>query len=174
MRRTFQSAPLESDYDFFFANKKQFESFRKQLEGRGASKIKQNDNNILFKMPSRKRTEDDISAHPKLGTWAPELDIQLINFQYYNTLEEVLESFDFTITQFGYDGEHFIMSDFALWDLARRKLVPCQLTYATSSLRRLLKYSSQGFSVCNGGLSEILEQVVNKPEIIEADVLYID
>jgi hypothetical protein len=66
------------------------------------------------------------------------------------------------------------MSDFALYDAARKRLVPHKITYATSSVRRLLKYADQGYTVCQGCIGELLDQVAANPRIIEAQIQYID
>lgn len=173
VRRTLDRTPLDSDFDFFFKNEEQKNKFAEQLrEEDGAFQVFENEFNATYLMPAQIIPHDEVPEWNKGVT--PEAKIQLIHFRYYNSAEEVIDSFDFTLSQFAYDGENIYMADFAMWDVARRRLVPHKLTYATASVRRLLKYSAQGFTVCNGAIANILEQVADRPTIIEADVKYID
>ena len=168
VRKTIQGAPLSSDFDFFFASQEQADAFSTNVRGMGASLLYDNEKNSTYILPTSVVNLDDKSF--KL----PEMKIQAICFRYYASAEEVIDSFDFTISQFAYDGESIFMADFALWDLARKRLVPHRISYATSSLRRIIKYANEGFTVCSGGLSEILNQVVADPTVIHSETLYID
>ena len=171
VRRTFAGSALNSDYDFFFRNAKQLHNFSKEIDGIGGIHIGGNDKNTAYTLPAVRNDNIKIEGQP---AYYPQMDIQLINFQYYKSAEEVIDSFDFTITQFAFDGEHFYMSEFALWDLARKKLVINKVTYGAATIRRILKYSGQGFTLCDGAAAELLQQVAEHPEVIEADVRYID
>lgn len=169
IRKTIQGVSLDSDFDFFFKDQAQLDLFKEGLENCGARMLKQNDKNEMWILPSC--IPEDTEGE---GIYLPEMEIQLIKFRWYETAEEVIDSFDFTLCQFAYDGEWIFLSDFALWDVARRKLVPHKITYGTASLRRLIKYANQGFTACGGALSEILRQVAQDPSIIQEETLYID
>jgi hypothetical protein len=169
VRRTIEGKKLDSDFDFFFASKEQETEFAKGLAEMGAKLLKENDKNHVYILPSSIPESDDGDKK-----YLPEMKIQLINFAYLASAEAVIDNFDFTLCQFAYDGATIYMGDFSLWDVARKKLVPHKISYATSSLRRLMKYANQGFTVCGGALSTILQQVVENPSSIQADNLYID
>jgi len=160
VRRTLTRIPLTSDLDFFFKDEAQEKKFVEDIIRIGAIKKFENEFNSTWIIPAI--------------IDSPELKIQVIKFRYYSNPLEVIDSFDFTLCQFAYDSENIYMSDFAMWDVSRKRIVPHKLTYATASLRRLLKYINQGFTVCNGGLADILNQVSTNPQIIEADIKYID
>lgn len=164
VRKTIVNESLDSDFDFFFKNEKQFNHWKSKLGRRGLTLLKQNDKNEVWILPSKIDEETDL----------PEMKVQLIKFRWYDSIQDVLESFDFTISQFGYDGADIYCGDWSLFDLARKKLVPLQLTYAMSSFRRLTKYAAQGFTFCSGGLSDMLQQVSNDPSIIHSESMYID
>lgn len=171
VRRTMTGEDLTSDYDFFFRSERQYNEFLLDAMDLGSVLKSSNDMNVAMTFPA------DYSTVRQAGT--PDsanssLKVQAIKFRFYESIEEVIDSFDYTLAQFGFDGSDVYMSDFALYDVARKKIVPHKITYATSSLRRLLKYGSQGFTACAGALSEILQQVAEKPEIIEGETLYID
>ena len=171
IRRTLMKTPLESDFDFFFASQEQFDAFGTSLKSKGAWLVSKNDHNATYKLPSKApepKGEDDFTPYQ------PEIVIQAITTKWYADLSEVLDSFDFTICQFGYDGSHLVCGDYALWDLGRRRLVPHKITYGTASLRRLLKYTKQGFTICGGGLSDFLEKIAADPSVINRETLYLD
>ena len=87
---------------------------------------------------------------------------------------KTLDSFDFSLCQCGYDGTNLLFGDWALFDIASKRLVPGRIRYGTSSLRRIIKYTRQGFSICSGGLAHMLEQIAADPSIIQAEVEYVD
>lgn len=171
LRRTLLRQPLASDFDFFFASEGQFNLFCERMKEKGAWQTSKNEHNTTFRLPSvgpKPIGENEFSAYQ------PEIEVQAITTRWYDRLEDVLDSFDFTICQFGYDGDRLVCGDYSLWDLGRKRLVPHKITFGTASMRRLLKYTNQGFTICAGGLSNILEQVVAEPEIIRAETQYLD
>lgn len=169
IRRTLTNQKLDSDLDFFFRNEEQLKEFALGLEDRGATKVKENDKNQMYVLPSKIGVLDD-----EKKIHLPELNIQLINFRYYDSMDAVLDSFDFTLCQFGFDGQYISMNEFALWDTARKQIVPHKVSFGVATLRRLIKYTNQGYTACGGCLTEILNQVVENPAIINSDILYID
>jgi len=158
IRRTLLQEPLASDVDYFFREEAQASAFGADMELRGA-KI--------------------VGSREQVTTWSIEIDekkviVQGITLGYYPTLEDVLDSFDFTITQFGYDGTDLVCGRFSLWDLARKRLALHKLTFGVSTVRRLIKYTRQGFTACGGVLASILEETVAHPETIQREMTYVD
>lgn len=158
VRRTLLRQPLDSDFDIFFANQEQLSTFCDWLETVGATLLMETEHHKTFRV-----TLADESR-----------TVQCIRFQFYGSVTELLDSFDFTITQFAYDGETLYCGDYSLWDLARKRLALHKLTFGVSTLRRLIKYTRQGFTACGGGLASILEQAIQNPEAVRRDVQYID
>lgn len=171
LRRTIMRTPLESDFDFFFASQEQFEAFVEGVKGRGGWLVSQNEHNATLRMPS---VAPKPTGQDEFSDYEPELLIQAIKTSWFASLEAVLDSFDFTLCQFGYDGRRLVCGDYALWDVGRRRIVPHRITFATASMRRLLKYTNQGFTACAGSLSDFLQKVVTEPEVIRAETLYLD
>lgn len=171
VRRTLTGEDLSTDYDYFFHSQEQYKEFIEDAIGLGSVLKGSNDKNTSMVFPA-----DYTHVHlaGTAVTAVDELKVQAIKFRFYESIDEVLDSFDYTLSQFGFDGSYVYASDFALWDVARKKIVPHKITYGTSSLRRLLKYGAQGYTACAGALSEILRQVAENPEIIESETLYID
>lgn len=171
LRRTLLREPLASDYDFFFASQEQFDGFAAKMKKRGAWLVSKNEHNATFRLPSK---GPEPTGENEFSAYQPEIVVQAITTRWYSGIEEVLDSFDFTLCQFGFDGEDLVCGEFALWDLGRKRLVPHRLTFGTASLRRLLKYTKQGFTICGGGLSDFLDKVAADPAVIQRDTLYID
>ena len=171
LRKTLLRQALDSDFDFFFASEAQFDAFVTDIKARGGWLVSSNDHNQTFRMPA----ERPKSVGPDEFTgYEPEFTVQAITTKWYANITEVLDSFDFTLCQFGYDGTQLVCGDYSMWDLGRRRLVPHRISYGTASLRRLLKYTKQGFTICGGGLSEFLEKVAADPAVIQRETLYLD
>lgn len=158
IRRTLLNEPLASDVDYFFRDEEQATAFAADMEARAAWII---------------------STREQVTTYGIKIDdktviVQAITLAYYPTLEAVLDSFDFTITQFGYDGSDLVCGEFSLWDLARKRLALHKLSFGVSTVRRLIKYTRQGFTACGGVLASILEEVVAHPETIHREMTYVD
>lgn len=161
LRRTLANTPLESDFDFFFRDADQLADFAVGLEKIGLIKTRETTHHVQY------------SGY--LAAAARQVEIQCIRFRYYNTAEEVIASFDFTICQFAFDGERLTCGEYALWDLGRRRLVINRITYPVSTMRRLLKYTKQGFRACGGCLASILTETAQSPELLtQLDIQYVD
>ena len=160
VRRLVMDLPQDSDYDIFFANADQLNNFKLDLESRGAKKVSENEFNTTYRLP----------AADKL----PELKIQLIHVSYNNSMESTIEKFDFSLCQCAFDGTVLTFGEYTLFDLGRKKLVPGNITFGTSSLRRMIKYIKQGYSICGGGLATFLQQIADDPKKIHATIKYID
>lgn len=171
VRRLVTSKLQDSDFDFFFKDQAQFDAFCSDMEASGAKRLNENDFNVTFRLPASDPKPVDLDTFEGGG---PELKVQAIKIRFYDSLEAVLESFDFSLTQFGFDGETLVFGKWSLFDTASKRLVPEKITYGTSTLRRIIKYTKQGFTICGGGLANILEQVVANPSIIQSKVEYID
>lgn len=161
LRRTLLGGIPDSDFDFFFRDADQLKAFILKLEARGMEKVRE--------------TEHHVHYRGRLGDSGLPRDIQCIRFAFYPSAEAVVDSFDFTICQFAYDGQMLTCGDYALFDLGRKRLAVNRITYPVSSMRRMLKYARQGFMACNGALSEILKQTAQSPEILaNLNIFYVD
>lgn len=158
LRRTLIGMELESDFDFFFRDAKQLAKFKKDLKELGANLTSENDHAETF----------------MLKVCGKDRVIQLIKMDFYESPEEVIDSFDFTITQLAYDGTDIYFGPYTLWDLPRKRLALHKLTYGVATMRRLIKYTDQGFTACQGVMRSILEAVVDNPSVIQSEVQYVD
>jgi hypothetical protein len=171
VRRLISRLPQDSDFDFFFHDEAQFDAFCEDMKKRGATRENESDFNVTFELPAAKAKslgEDEFSPA------GPALKVQAIRVGLFENLNACIDSFDFSICQCGYDGDDLVFGPWTLFDIANKRLVPGRLSYGASSLRRLIKYARQGFTICGGGLADMLEQVVEHPEIIQREVEYVD
>jgi len=159
IRRTLTGNDIISDLDFFFANEDQYDTFCKKLKDDNAAElVRETDFNRTFKAHA-----DD-----------KEYEVQAIRHQWFDSIDEVLESFDFTITMTGYDGTDIVVGDYTLFDLGRKRLQVNEVTYGTSTIRRIVKYAKQGYWACPGAITDILERVIANPETVNPNIVSID
>jgi hypothetical protein len=160
LRRTLQGAEPESDFDFFFRDADQLTDFVAGLKARGLIKIRETQHHVHY----RGRLEG-----------AVERDVQCIRFAFYESAEAVIDSFDYTICQLAFDGTTITLGDFTLWDLGRRRLAIHKITYPVATMRRMLKYASQGFTACKGCLAAILTVTADTPALRQQlQIEYVD
>lgn len=168
IRRLITGADLDSDFDFFFKSKVKFDDFYISIRGDKNIKIKEelkNEFNLKLTL--------DIFCYNELVH--ENIIFQLININYYENPEDLLKSFDFTLCQFATDGESLFCGDTSLWDTASKKIVVNKITYPVASLRRMFKYTKQGYYACAGSLSSFLLQVLADPDSVSEDkIVYID
>lgn len=171
LRRTLIGQKLDADIDYFFKNKEQLDTFCSEMEYMNFVESNRTDNCITFigRPVIGEDTFNDREIESK-----EQIKVQAIIIGYYDSIEDVIDSFDFTITQFGYDGKDLVCGEFSLWDLARRRLAIHKLTYGVSTLRRLIKYSRQGFTACGGVLADMLQKTLENPSTASSEVMYVD
>lgn len=159
LRRTLLGQEPASDFDFFFRDQEQLAAFTSALEARGFGKVKETEHHIQYR-----------------GRAGAEMrDVQCIRFAYYANAAEVIASFDYTICMLAFDGEHITVGDYTLWDLGRRRLAINKITYPVSTMRRMLKYTSQGFTACAGCLATILRTTAESPDLLNnLGITYVD
>lgn len=159
LRRTLLRQEPDSDFDFFFRDAEQLAEFAAILDRKGMEKIRE--------------TEHHLHYRGRVGADGMLIDVQLIRFAFYADAHAVIDSFDFTICQFAFDGLNLTTGDYALWDLGRKRLAVHKLTYPLSSMRRVLKYGAQGFKACNGCLQALLRATAENPAL-DTQTQYVD
>lgn len=161
LRRTLQGLEPESDFDFFFRNADQLASFVTALEKLGLEKIRE--------------TQHHVHYRGRLGDSGIVRDVQCIRFAFYESAQAVIDSFDYTICMLAFDGVGITMGDHTLWDLGRKRLAINKVTYPIATMRRMLKYTSQGFTACKGCLAAILKATVENPALQDQlSIEYVD
>lgn len=158
VRKTLLQKEIDSDYDFFFSNNEALVAFKQHVKEEGGK--------LSSETPHQETYLIDIQNKPRV--------IQLIKIGFYESVSKLLDTFDFTITQFAYDGENLYAGSHSLWDLSRNRLALHKLTYGVATMRRLIKYTNQGFIACAGTMQSILEAAVKNPNVIRSEIKYID
>lgn len=160
IRRTLIGQALDSDFDFFFKSADALEEWEAGLPS-GLKLIRETEHH--------KHWRGTIA-----GSDLP-IDVQAIRFRFYENAEQVIDSFDYTITMFVIDDDDMVTTPYALWDLGRRKLAVHKISYPVATMRRLLKYTKQGFTACAGCLQSILKETAASPEAMgQLDIEYVD
>lgn len=160
IRRTLIGHSMDSDFDFFFSSADALSEWEKRLP-------------TSFKLVRETEHHKHWSGTIE-GSELP-IDVQAIRFRFYSSAEQVIDSFDYTLTMFALDGDTLVTTPYALWDLGRKKLAIHKITYPVATMRRLLKYTKQGFTACSGCLQSILKETAKSPEAMgQLDIEYVD
>ena len=85
--------------------------------------------------------------------------IQVIKKFIYTDARAVIDSFDYTIVCAAYDGKDLVVNERFFIDNAQRRLVVNSLPKPLSTLRRLAKYSSRGYTACPVGLGKLARAI---------------
>ena len=157
-RLLLQDDPFGSDLDFFFRDDGQADAFAERLRKLGFRKV--------FS-----------TAHAT--TWkgcidGRELVVQAVRIGFYASPGDLIDAFDFTICQLAWDGSALTIGEHTLWDLGRKRLVIHKVSYAVATVRRILKYTKQGFTICSGSITRLLKDVADDPSVIRKEVEYVD
>ncbi|WP_041544377.1 MULTISPECIES: hypothetical protein [Chelativorans] len=160
IRGTLIRQSLDSDFDFFF---------------RDADHLAEWEKNLPDTLKLVRETEHHKHWRGTIEGSDLPIDIQAIRFRFYASAEEVIDSFDYTITQFALDGEELVTTPYALWDLGRKKLAIHKVTYPVATMRRMLKYTQQGFTACAGCMAQLLRDTATSPQAMaELEIAYVD
>ena len=155
LRAFVENKPITTDIDYFFPSDAAYKEFADYLV-------------------DDKVTETDSVTTFKTVIGGVDYKIQAINLAVYPDIPTCLDSFDFTLCMLGTDGKTLYAGEYTLFDIARKHIVVNKITYAAASVRRLLKYASQGYTACQGCIVQMLDAVADDPAIIQASVAYVD
>jgi hypothetical protein len=158
VRSLMLNAPITTDVDFFFKTQEAFEAFVSKFGGEESKRLAATAHHTTF----------------KVQTGETFYKVQAIKIGYYQTVEACLDSFDFTICQLAAHKGKLYVGQYTLWDLGRKRLALHKLTYGAATVRRLLKYTKQGFTACSGCIASVLQAVGENPSVINSDIQYVD
>lgn len=159
IRRWYNVIKQDSDIDLFFRDIAIYDAVCADLEKLSVLPPKISEFNKMYTV----KVDDK---------WT--IQVQCINHKYYANVSELMDSFDFTICQFVFDGFNIYTSENAVLDCQRKRLVPHKITYGVSSLRRIIKYTQQGYYMCGGAAADFLRQVGASEEKINSKVISVD
>lgn len=150
--------PITTDLDFFFRTQGAFDAFVAKVGADESKRLAATHHHTTFKV--------------QLGETFHK--VQAIKIGLYATVEECLDSFDFTICQLAAHKGELYVGEYTMWDLARKRLALHKLMYGAATVRRLLKYTKQGSTACSGSIASLLEAVGEDPSVINSDIQYVD
>lgn len=140
VRDYFARMDSKSDIDVFFSSR---DNFRSSVE-------------LLIKLRGfRKLYDHDVIAAFR---WKQKV-VQLIGTHFFDSPQETIKSFDFTVCCCAVSKEGVVVHEHFLSDLAGRRLAINSLPFPLSTLERLQKYAARGFVACNGTLLEIAKAI---------------
>lgn len=142
---------LNTDIDVYFQNEQQCDEFKDKM-------LECSTNTVKFK-----------NKTPYAETWIwNDIPVQMIVMGWFSTLEDVLNDFDLTICQFGFDGIHCYAPYDAKSHVENKVLVFHKMVRPMRAMNRILKYSAQGFKFEPHNILEFFKGVLmagnNDPE----------
>jgi hypothetical protein len=156
--RDFFAGQKPRDFDLFCRSAEDLAAVQWGLEGIANTKLIDNDKLVRF----------------KLG----DLEIDLVK-RYYAGPQDCIDHFDFTVCAaaleftMGQEPEfsrlHYHVNFFR--DLATRRLMLLSLPEPLDTVRRVIKYTKKGFTICNNELTTLLAAVQTTPALTN-DVFY--
>lgn len=155
-------SPEKTDIDLFFRDGGVLLDVKNYLEKYGYYKI--------FQCP-----EGKLASYVYLNGEEPKWKVQCISVDFYPSIENVIKSFDFSVTMFGTDGEVLVMGETSIQDTLDKNLVWNIITYPASSMRRLMKYARKGYSMREIEFQRFVERVGNHDgDILDFNLVYVD
>lgn len=153
--RSINNEPLDNcDIDIFFQNKEQYEAGCRRMNSLPFV------NHIINETKHKYNTV--YKFHVSKGkTYNKTIDVQLMRTDLHPSLDQLLESFDFSVCQFGYDGKNLFMVNGALDDLSKKKLVVRRISRPKSMVKHMLKYMDNGFTISDNQIKYLLNQFVD-------------
>jgi len=142
IRRWFAGTEELSDVDVFFPSQEVFDAYVQTLTGNGFSKTYVSQN------------ADTYSNGKHL--------VQCIKVNFFKDVNELFDSFDFTLCQFAWDGNKIYSTTEAIISVLRKHLGVHKIKeeFAVDSLRRAFKYCSKGYKPCSGTIIDLANSMI--------------
>lgn len=141
--RWFTDEPQSGDFDFYFANQAQYNQFSDNMKY-AASRIH----------------SSAYARSYQIAVDGEKVIVQAVHAQFFPTLESVLLSFDLTICQLGFDGQDIEFGPTTKDDIAKRQLVPHNITNSANTIQRLAKYSARGYELTLQDATDTVRKII--------------
>lgn len=138
VRDYFMGKQINTDYDIFFPDEK---NYNKTLEY-----CKKHNCKILY--------DSDNSTKVKLNN----LTFDLIKI-YFDSPEITINAFDMTVSMLAVDFNKVYHGTTTFIDLSKRQLIFNVINYPTSTVKRVLRYYTKGFRMCDGETLRLINAV---------------
>jgi hypothetical protein len=143
LRDYFMGIPVNTDYDLFFPNEKEYNDAIKLFTALNAKCVWESDNGAKY--------EHGIKTFDLIKKFFP-------------SPQACIDEFDFTISMFAVDKDKVYHGETSFIDLAKRQLMINKITYPASTLNRAFRYHKKGFSICLAETKKIIEAIQNMPK----------
>jgi len=154
--RSFITGEIPSDFDMFFKTQELADKSKQVLESKGYIKT--------FQCPIGSLTTYKLN----------DIKVQVITPRFYKSINELVDSFDFTTTLAGIDNKYLYINKQFIKDTKKKVLRIHRLTYPVATINRAYKYKGKGYSIIDC-LRDILERVnLHDPDIVDLSTYYID
>lgn len=159
------------DIDIFFTSQKAFDETLALFTKRGVEKPE----DWAFDGYKIAETSKETGERYVLLTHEKRPAVQLLKMVWYDSPEHVIDSFDFTISQFAFDNKGFYFNGVSMHDISKKRLVLHRMQFPASTLRRLIKYTHKGYYACPGSLTTICEAIQEYVGDMDVNsVVYVD
>jgi hypothetical protein len=128
-----------SDWDFWFSSPEQFDHARNLVVALGCSEVYSTDNAVSYKYYEGTDTHN----------------IQLIRRRFFNSAEEIIDGFDFTVCQLVTDGRRIKVGPETILDIKSKTLRLAQKSLPSHIVPRMVKYMVYGYRPA----TELLEMI---------------
>lgn len=137
--KAIENRPITHDLDFFFQNQAQCAQWIRTLNSIPYV------HHIVGEKENRYNRTYQFHVHDK--GYNKTVSVQCIHFKFWNSLQELLEGFDFTACQFGFDGRKLFTGDTAFDDVRDRVIRFNKVHDSVATGIHLDKYVKQGFKI---------------------------
>jgi hypothetical protein len=156
LRTLYNPGEQVNDYDLFFTDQSALDHVLTRLQQDGWKKT--------FECPKK-----------ELFTfYKHNIKLQCIAKRFYSDAEDLLNSFDFHVTQQSWDGRDFYIAKEAIRSIKSKKLTVHNITYPVASLNRMMKYRQYGYYVPENTLRDIVQMISSRSFDEEQMALYVD
>jgi hypothetical protein len=148
VRKFYLGQPLnQSDWDFWFSSQEQFNQAKEAILALGVTEVYSTDNAISYKF-----YEPD-GVHV----------LQIIRRRFFDSAEDIINSFDFTVCQLVTDGRKMTVGSQTIPDIKNRVLRLTSNQVPSHIVPRMIKYMVYGYRPC----STLIEQIENARSSID-------
>lgn len=158
---------MVNDVDLFFVDRSTAPDVEAKLVALGGK--------IAFRCPLGHLTTLVVPVPNRYRPDAPDqLKVQLVTKQSYRSMQELVDSFDFTCTQFAWDGRTGVSGTHAVFDAQNKVLRLHRLTFPVSTIKRIAKYVNRGYTPAPGMYRAVVDATTVRSWSEDELVLYVD
>lgn len=182
VRKVWFDLPWEDqDIDLFFASETQFQLTKTNLVGKLPKSepvsLSLFDFNVTEALPVKMSSVSEYETANAV-TYTVYTDsefdhkpfkIQAIKRYFVNNINELFDSFDFTVTQFATDGKIMVTTRQALQDCEQKRLQMIPETSRPINALRTIKYTAYGFEPVDELMRDVVSALANGDEVMIAD-----